>query len=66
MVIGALCACYFSQGYQEAVYFFWRVVVDQADAEEAARFFYAEMFGEVEGVVVAIPGEEAAVAELRG
>ena len=40
--------------------------MDDADAEEAAFFFDAEAFGEVEGVVVAVPGEDAAVAEMLG
>ena len=40
--------------------------MDQADAEEAAGLFYAETLGEVEGVVVAVPGEDAAVAEKFG
>src|SRR6266478_1979875 len=35
----------------------------EADAEQAAAFFDAEAFGQVERVVVAVPGEDAAVAE---
>jgi hypothetical protein len=42
------------------------VVVHQADAEEAAGFFHVEMLGQVEGVVVSVPGEEAALAEFGG
>ena len=38
----------------------------EADAQEAAGFFDVEMLGQVQGVVVAVPGEEAAVAELGG
>jgi hypothetical protein len=45
----------FLQRFQQAVYFFHCVVVDQADAKEATGFFYVEMFGEIEGVVVAVP-----------
>ncbi len=47
---------------QQAIHFFDGVVVDEADAEEAAGFFYVEALGEVQGVVVSVPGEEAAVA----
>ena len=38
----------------------------EADAEEAAGFFHVEMLGEIERVVVSIPGEEAPVAEFGG
>src|SRR4029077_1447288 len=37
-----------------------------ADAEEAAGFLHVQMLGQVEGVVVAVPGEEATFAELDG
>ena len=37
--------------------------MDKADAEEAALLFYAEAFAQIQGVVVAVPGEDAAVAE---
>jgi hypothetical protein len=40
--------------------------VDDADTEEAAFLFDAEAFGEIEGVVVAVPREDAAVAEMFG
>lgn len=57
-------ACDFSERGQQTVDFFCGVVVDEADAEEAARFFHVEVLGEVEGVVVAVPSEESAVAEF--
>ena len=50
------------QRLQEAVYFVGGVVVDEADAEEAAGFFHVEMLGEIQSVIVSVPGEEAAVA----
>ncbi len=34
----------------------------QADAQEAAVFFHVQAFGEIQGVVVSVPGEEAALA----
>ena len=53
----------FLQCRKQAIHFFGGVVVDQADAQEAAFLFDAETFGEIERVVVAVPGEDAAVAE---
>ena len=38
----------------------------QADAEEAAGFFHIEVLGEIQGVIIAVPGEESVVAELGG
>ncbi len=38
----------------------------QADAEKAAGFFYVQLLGEVESVVVSIPCEEALIAEFGG
>ena len=38
----------------------------EADAEEAPIFLDVQLFAEVNRVVVSIPGEEAAVAELGG
>ncbi len=52
-----------AEGSEEAVHFIGGVVVNEADAEEAAGLFDAEAFGEIEGVVVAVPGEDAAIAE---
>jgi len=54
------------QRREKAVDFFGGVVVDEADAEEAAGFFHVELLGEVQSVVVSVPGEETAVAEFGG
>src|SRR5882724_4768242 len=56
----------FAEGGEEAVDFFGGVVVDEADAKHAALGFDAEAFAEIEGVVVAVPGEDAAFAEEGG
>src|SRR5258708_29801183 len=56
----------FAEGGEEAVDFFGGVVVDQADPQHAALRFDAEAFAEIEGVVVAVPGENAALAEEGG
>src|SRR5262249_30390525 len=55
-----------AKGGEEAVDFVGGVVVDQADAQEAAFGFDAETLGEVEGVVVAVAGEDGAVGEELG
>ena len=52
------------QRSQQTVHLFHRVVVDEPDAQEASGLFHVEVFGQVERVVVAVPGEEAALAEL--
>jgi len=56
----------FPQRVEQAVHFFDRVVVHQADAEKAAGFFHVEMLGEVEGIVISVPGEDAALAKFGG
>ena len=53
----------FAEGDEEAVDFFGGVVMDEADTEHAALGFDAEAFAEIEGVVVAVPGKDAALAE---
>ena len=40
--------------------------MDEADAQEAARFLHSQMLGEIEGVVIAVPGKDAALAEFGG
>ena len=40
--------------------------MEQSNAEEAAVFFHVEPFGDIDRVVVAVPGEEAAFAEFGG
>src|SRR6185369_9896387 len=64
--IVVLLACKFAERGQEAVDFIRGVVVDQADAEEAAFVLDAEALGEIQGVVVAVPGEDAAIAQKFG
>src|ERR1700675_3955403 len=56
----------FAEGGEEAVDFLGSVVVHEADAEHAALGFDTEAFAEIEGVVVAVPGEDAAFAEECG
>src|SRR5581483_3264624 len=50
------------QSDDEAIDLLRSVVVDEANPEKTARFFHVKMFGKVHGVVVAVPGEEAAIA----
>ena len=40
--------------------------MNEADAQEAAGGFDAEALGQIQRVVVAVPGEDAAFAEERG
>ena len=54
------------QSGQQASDFFGGVVMGQADAKEAAVFFHVEAFGKIQGVVIPVPGEEAAVAQAGG
>ena len=52
----------FLQRRKQAIHFFEGVVVHQADAKKPAGFLDIEMLGEIQGVIVAVPGEEAAFA----
>src|SRR5215467_14423180 len=56
----------FAESGEEAIHFGGGVVMDQADAKNAAVRFDAETLGEVERVEVAVPGEDAAITEKRG
>ncbi len=56
----------FTQHTEQTIHFIHGVVVHEADTQEAARLFHVEALGEVESVVVSVPGEEAAVAEFGG
>src|SRR5882762_11447559 len=56
----------FAEGGEEAVDFFGGVVVHQSDAEHAALRFDAEAFAEIKRVIVAVPGEDAALAQAGG
>src|SRR5258708_36192301 len=52
-----------TQPGQQTVYFSRGVVMHEADAEETTAFLDAEALGQVQRVVISIPGEDAAVAE---
>src|SRR5262252_3190512 len=58
------CGHNFPQCREHPLHFLHRVVVDQADAEEAASAFHAELFGDVQSVIITVPGEKGALAEF--
>ena len=51
---------------QQPLHFFRRVVVRQADAQHAAALLHAQPLGQVDGVVVAVPGKDAALTQALG
>src|SRR6266536_5014295 len=53
-----------AQFTQHPLHFLFRVVVHKTDAEEAAVLLDAEALGEIESVVVSVPGEDAALAQF--
>src|ERR1700733_6929567 len=53
----------FLQRRQKPFDFFRCVVMSQTDTQKSAIFFHIQPFGEVKGVVIAIPGEEPTFAE---
>src|SRR6202162_72123 len=53
------------QRRQQPLHFLHRVVVHQSDAQKSSQPLYVQLFGEVQGIVVSVPGEEAALGELR-
>src|SRR5258708_10833350 len=55
-----------AQSLQESLHFATRVVVRQANEEEAAARFNPQAFGEVDGVVVTIPSKDTAIIEAVG
>ena len=55
-----------SQAFEHSVHFLLGVVVHESDPQEAAALFDAEPFGQIQSVVVAVPGEDALFAERRG
>ena len=55
---------YFPQCSKESLNFFRRVVMCEADAQEAAVLLDVQSFREIQGVVISIPGEETALAEF--
>src|ERR1700685_85907 len=52
------------QSFQQPLHFFRRVVMRQSNSQEAAVFFHVEVLGEVQRVVVSVPGEETTLAKL--
>ena len=50
------------QALQHTVHFLFGVVMNQSNAQEAAVVLHAHPLSQVEGVIVAIPGEDAALA----
>src|SRR5229473_715046 len=55
----------FTQRREQAVYFVGGVVMDEADAQDAAVLLDAEALGEIQRVEISVPGENAALAEKR-
>src|SRR6267154_4368515 len=55
----------FAHRRQHSLHFLHRVVVDKPDPQEAAGALHVQLFGDVYRVVVSVPGEEAAIAQLR-
>jgi hypothetical protein len=51
-----------TQAVQHAVHFVLGVVVNQPDSQEATALFHSQPFGQIDGVVVAVPGEDALLA----
>ncbi len=58
-----LCESKFAQRGKQALHLFQRVVVHKTDAQQAALGFDAETFRQVQCVEVAVPSEDAALAE---
>src|SRR5690348_3194841 len=55
-----------TQSLLYASYLFGRVVVNEADTEKAAVLLDFQALGEVKGVVIAVPSEDAQLAEAPG
>src|SRR5277367_3417867 len=53
-----------AQRFQQPVHFFRRVVMRQPDAQKPPVSFHVKTLGEVQRVVVAVPGEETTLAKL--
>src|ERR1017187_306269 len=51
---------------QQTLDFLRRVVVRQTDPQHASALLHAQALGQVDGVVVAVPGEDAALAKTFG
>src|SRR5260370_14636514 len=53
------------QRSEQSLHFLHHVVVHEADAQKSSQALDVQLFGEVQGIVVSVPREEAAVSELR-
>jgi hypothetical protein len=51
-----------AQRLQQPLHFFHRVVMHQPDTQKTSQSFDVQLLGDIQCVVVAIPGEEAAFA----
>ena len=58
------CSDDLAQRGQQPLYFLDGVVVHEADAEETAEALDIQLFGEVQGVVVSIPGKELSLIHI--
>jgi len=58
----ALCSHDLPQCREQTLHLIHRVVVHQPDAEKSAGLLDIQMLGQIQRVVIAIPGEEAPVA----
>src|SRR5574340_1648332 len=54
------------QAIQHTIDFFHSIVVCHAQAQRAAVFFESQAFHDAEGVVVAVPGEDALAPQAPG
>src|SRR5260370_42279953 len=53
------------QRSEQSLYFLHRVVVHEAYAQKSSQALDVQLFGEVQGIVVSVPREEAALAKHR-
>src|SRR5215472_16285262 len=51
---------------KQAIYFFQRVVLNKADAQHSAFMFHLKTLRQIERIVIAVPGEDAASGEEFG
>jgi len=58
-------ALYCPQFSQHPLDFLFSVVMHEADAEKSPVFFNIEPLGQIQGVVIAVPGEDATLTQAR-
>src|SRR6185369_16228224 len=66
---GSICERLLGQGSQldqQAVHLFCRVVMRKANTQHAAALLHTQPLREIDRVVVAVPGEDAALAQVLG